>query len=234
MLDINSALVLQQPSDAARQLVLLLHGYGADAEDLRPVGERLAAEYPQALVVSLRAPQPTAFGFGYQWFAIDDVDDDRRVERVARVMPGFVAAVRHWQQVAQVGPEGTVLIGFSQGAIMVLEAAALGGGTPLAGRVVALAGRYATLPPQAPADTTVFLVHGQADSVMPHRHTVEGSQHLLALGADVVADVLPGIGHEINDEILDLVVRRLKTHVPKRHWEAAMRAGVPPAGGGVQ
>jgi phospholipase/carboxylesterase len=230
----STALTLQQPSDAARQLVMLFHGYGADEEDLRPVGERLAAEYPQALVVSLRAPEPTAFGFGYQWFAIDDVDDAKRVERVARVMPGVVAAVRHWQQVARIGPEGTVLIGFSQGAIMVLEAAAQGGETPLAGRVVALAGRYAALPPRAPADTTVFLVHGEADSVMPHRHTVEGSQHLLALGADVVADVLPGIGHEINGEMLDLIVRRLKTHVPKRHWEAALRAGVPPAGGGVQ
>jgi phospholipase/carboxylesterase len=230
----SPALILQQPSDAARQLVLLFHGYGADEEDLRPVGERLAGEYPQALVVSLRAPQPTAFGFGYQWFAIDDVDDAERVERVARVMPGFVADVRHWQQVAQVGPEGTVLIGFSQGAIMVLEAVAQGGGTPLAGRVVALAGRYATLPPQAPADTTVFLVHGKADTVMPCAHTVEGSQHLLGLGADVVADVLPFVGHEINGEMLELVVRRLKTHVPKRHWEAALRAGVPPAGGGVQ
>jgi phospholipase/carboxylesterase len=230
----NHALILQQPSAAARQLVLLFHGYGADEEDLRPVGARLAAEYPQALVVSVRAPQPTAFGFGYQWFAIDEVDDDRRIERIAPVMPAFVATVRHWQAVSQVGPEGTVLIGFSQGAIMVLEAASQGGEAPLAGRVVALAGRYAALPQFAPVDTTVFLVHGQADSVMPHRHTVEGSRHLLALGADVVADVLPSVGHEINGEMLELVVRRLKTHVPKRHWEAAMRAGVPPAGGGVQ
>jgi phospholipase/carboxylesterase len=230
----SPALILQQPSAPVRQLVLLFHGLGADEEDLRPLGERLAAEYPQALVVSLRAPQPTAFGFGYQWFAIDALDDAQRVERVESAMPAFVAAVRHWQRVAEIGPEGTVLIGFSQGAIMVLEAASQGDTEALAGRVVALAGRYAALPAAAPPGTTVFLVHGQADSVMPCGHTVEGSQHLAALGADVVADVLPSTGHEINDEMLDLVVRRLKTHVPKRHWEAALRAGVPPAGGGVQ
>jgi phospholipase/carboxylesterase len=230
----KAALILQQPSGPVRQLVLLFHGYGADEENLRPVGERLAAEYPQALVVSLRAPQPTTFGCGYQWFAIDEADDAQRVERVESAMPVFIAAVRHWQQEAQVGPEATVLIGFSQGAIMALEAASRGGAVALAGRVVALAGRYATLPQAAPADTTVFLVHGQDDSVMPCVHTVEGSQHLAALGADVVADVLPFAGHEINDEMLDLVVRRLKTHVPKRHWEAALRAGVSPAGAGVQ
>jgi phospholipase/carboxylesterase len=90
------------------------------------------------------------------------------------------------------------------------------------------------MPAAAPPVTTVFMVHGTADSVMPCRHTVEGSQHLAALGADVVADLLPSAGHEINDEMLELVVRRLKTHVPKRHWEAALRQGVPPAGGGVQ
>jgi phospholipase/carboxylesterase len=127
-----------------------------------------------------------------------------------------------------------VLIGYSQGAIMALEAASLGVAAALAGRVVALAGRYAALPQAAPVDTTVFMVHGQADSVMPCGYTVEGSQHLAALGADVVADLLPFAGHEINGEMLELVVRRLKTYVPKRHWEAALRQGVPPAGGGVQ
>jgi phospholipase/carboxylesterase len=230
----SPALILQQPSAPVRQLVLLFHGYGADEEDLRPLGERLAAEYPQALVVSLRAPQATALGFGYQWFAVDALDDAGRVERVARVMPAFVAAVRQWQELAQIGPEGTVLIGYSQGAMMVLEAASQGGEAALAGRVVALAGRYVALPQTAPVDTTVFMVHGQADSAVPSAHTVEGSRHLAALGADVVADLLPSAGHEINDEMLELVVRRLKTHVPKRHWEAALRQGVPPAGGGVQ
>jgi phospholipase/carboxylesterase len=230
----SPALILQQPSGPVRQLVLLFHGYSADEEQMRPLGERLATEYPQALVVSLRASQPTTFGFGYQWFAIDDVDDAKRVERVAAVMSAFVAAVRHWQQVARVGPEGTVLIGYSQGAMMVLEAASQGGEAALAGRVVALAGRYIALPQAAPFDTTVFMVHGEADSAVPCAHTVDGAQHLVALGADVVVDLLPSAGHEINDDMLDLVVRRLKTHVPKRHWEAALRQGVPPAGGGVQ
>ena len=142
----QEALIIQQPSGPARQLVLLFHGLGATEEDLRPVGERLAAEYPEALVVSLRAPHPTNFGFGYQWFSVEGIDDARRVERVAAEMPLFVAAIRQWQRDTGLGPEATVLVGFSQGAIMVLEAAAQAGDDVLAGRVVALAGRYAQLP----------------------------------------------------------------------------------------
>jgi len=230
----QKALIIQQPSGTARQLVLLFHGLGASEEDLRPVGERLAAEYPEALVVSLRAPHPTSFGCGYQWFSVTGIDDAKRVERVAAAMPPFVAAIRQWQRDTGLGPEATVLVGFSQGAIMVLEAATRAGDDVLAGRVVALAGRYAQLPESNPGDTTLFLVHGKTDEVIHYGFTVEAARHLVALGADVLADVIPLLGHEINAAVIDLVARRLRTHVPKRHWEAAMRQGVPPPGGGTQ
>jgi phospholipase/carboxylesterase len=230
----QEALIIQRPSGPARQLVLLFHGLGASEVDLQAVGERLAAEYPEAVVASLRAPHPTNFGFGYQWFSVEGIDDARRIERVAVEMPLFVAAIRQWQRDTGLGPEATVLVGFSQGAIMVLEAAAQAGDDVLAGRVVALAGRYAQLPGTNPGGTTLFLIHGKADDVIHYGYTVEAAKHLVALGADVVADVIPFLGHEIDPEVLDLVARRLRTHVPKRHWEAAMRQGVPPPGGGKQ
>ncbi len=230
----QAALIIQQPGGPARQLVLLFHGLGANEDDLRPVGERLAAEYPEALVASLRAPHPTGFGFGRQWFSVEGIDDASRIERVAVEMPVFMAAIRQWQRNTGLGPEATVLVGFSQGAIMVLEATAEAGDDVLAGRVVAIAGRYARLPATNPGGTTLFLIHGKADAVVHYGFTVEGARHLVALGADVVADVIPFLGHGIDAEVLDLVARRLRTHVPKRHWEAAMRQGVPPPGGGTQ
>ena len=230
----DAALIIQQPTGPARQLVLLFHGVGADETDLRPVGERLAREYPQALVASLRAPHPRSVGGGYQWFALEGIDDARRIERVAREMPAFVGRVRQWQREAGLDAEATVLIGFSQGAIMALEAASQAGADALAGRVVALSGRFAELPQAPLAATTLFMIHGKTDPVMHYGYTVEAAQHLVALGADVVADVIPGLGHGIDAEVVDLLVRRLRTHVPKRHWEAAMRQGVPPPGGGKQ
>ena len=228
------ALVMQRPAGTARQLVLLFHGLGADAEELRPLGERLAAEYPEAMVVGLRASQPVTAGTGRQWYSVSGIDDDQRAARVAAEMPAFIAAIRQWQRVTGLGAEATVLAGFAQGAIMVLEAATHAGDDVLAGRVVALAGRYARLPESCPGGTTLFFIHGQADDMLAAGFTVEATRHLAALGADVVADVIPGLGHGIDAEVLDLVTRRLRTHVPKRHWEAAMRQGVPPPGGGKQ
>jgi phospholipase/carboxylesterase len=230
----DAAMIIQRPAGPARQLVLLFHGVGADEADLRPVGERLAREYPEALVASLRAPHRGGFGSGYQWFAIDSIDDATRIERVAAELPAFVARIRQWQLETGLGAEATVLIGFSQGAIMALEATTHADADALAGRVVALSGRYAKLPEAAPAATTLFMIHGKTDPVMHYGYTVEAAQHLVALGGDVVADVVPGLGHAIDAEVLNLLVQRLRTHVPKRHWEAAMRQGVPPPGGGKQ
>jgi phospholipase/carboxylesterase len=227
------ALIVHQPAGPPRQLVLLLHGLGADEHDLGAVGERLAAEYGEALVVSLRAPERCDFGFGYQWISPTALDDARRVERVAAALPGFVAGVRDWQRHAGLGAEATVLVGFSQGAMMALEAVAYAADEALAGRVVALAGRFAKLPTTAPTGTTLFFVHGKADDVVHYGFTVVAAQHLVDLGADVVADVIPFLGHEIDGEVLDLVVERLRTHVPRRHWEAATR-GAPPATGDTQ
>ena len=230
----KQSLIIQQPSGTARQLVLLFHGLGASEEDLRPLGERLAAEYPDALVASLRAPHPASLGAGYVWFSVEDLDDARRVERVAAEMPLFLAAIRQWQRDTSLGPEATVLVGLSQGAIMALEAATEAGDDELAGREVALAGRYARLPATNPGGTTLFLIHGKADAVIHYGFTVEAARHLVALGADVVADVVPWLGHGIDAEVLDLVARRLRTHVPKRHWEAAMRQAEPPPDGVTQ
>jgi phospholipase/carboxylesterase len=230
------SLIMHRPAAVARQLVVLCHGYGADEHDLGPVGERLAAEYPDAFVVSLRAPQPSALGFGYQWYPLEDgaalTAVDREEQRAA-ALSGVTAAVRHWQNHAGVGPEATVLIGFSQGASVVFEAATSATQPALAGRVVGLAGRYTRLPTAAPPATTVFLVHGKTDAAVPYASTVAAAERLVALGGDVVADVLPFVGHEIPEEMLELVIRRLRTHVPSRMWKEAL-ADVPPPGGGKQ
>ena len=182
-------------------------------------------------MVSLRAPHPAREGVGYQWIASEGLDDARRIERVAAEIPALHATVRHWQRVSGLDPEATLLVGFSQGAMMVLEASTQSRTGALAGRVVALAGRYAQLPAANPAGTTLFFVHGTADSVVD---TVDAASHLLALGADVVVDLIPSLGHEIDTAVLDLLVRRLRTHVPRRHWEAALRQGVAPEGRGTQ
>lgn len=68
------------------------------------------------------------------------------------------------------------------------------------------------------------MIHGKIDAVIPYSHTVLAAERLVELGADMTADVIPFVGHEIPQEIADLVIQRLTTHVPLRLWKAAQSA----------
>ena len=198
-------LVLQQPTQP-QQLVLLFHGVGSSAPDLAPMGRTLAPHMPDALIVSVQAPD--AQGSGWQWFSVQGVTEANRPARVAATMPRFVQAVRDWQQASGVDSARTTLIGFSQGAIMALESTQLD--SPLAGRVFALAGRFAQPPRLAPMTTLVHLMHGDADPVMPLRLAVDALGQLRALGGRATLDRFPGLGHGIDARVQDAIVVRLR------------------------
>jgi phospholipase/carboxylesterase len=217
-------LVLQVPEPPGRQLVLLWHGRGATPWDLLPIGQRLAQAYPQAWVVSVRAPRPRPAGDGWQWFeAVAPDDDALRRTRIAEAMPAFEAAVMAWREHTGQDVEATSLVGFSQGAAMAVESTQREA-PPLAGRIVAIAGRLTDAPRRAPTGTTVHLIHGKADEVVPYAHAVRAAEQLIALGGDVTADVIPFLGHTLDDEVIDLVLERRSTYLPRRRWDEALRS----------
>ena len=218
----SDSIIVARPEGQALQLMLLFHGVGANAQDLLPLGRQLAAEFPAAFIVSIAAPFPSETGGGRQWFPVQAIDEDNRPARVDAAMPAFIETVAHWQAEAGVGIDAVALIGFSQGGIMALESTR--DRPAIAGRVVSIAGRFAKLPETANPATTLHMFHGKADPVIPYGFTVEAAQHLVRIGADITADVLPHVGHTIDAGIAALLVERLRGHLPRRTWEAAMRA----------
>ena len=218
----SESIIVARPEGQAEQLMLLFHGVGSTALDLVPLGRVLAAEFPDAFVVSVAAPAPSSAGGGREWFPVLGISEENRPERIEAAMPVFLATVSRWQKEAGVGTDAVALIGFSQGGIMALESTH--GQPAVAGRVVSIAGRFARLPTEPNPGTTLHLFHGKLDPVIPYGFTVEAAQHLVNIGADVTADVIPHVGHQINDDIAELLIERLRGHLPKRTWEAAMKA----------
>lgn len=201
----TQALIVQSPA-VPKQLVLLFHGVGSSAQNMAPLGHALAPHMPEALIVSVQAPE--AAGPGWQWFSVQGITEASRPARVAAAMPGFVHAVRQWQQAVAVEPAHTTLIGFSQGAIMALECTQLD--ATLAGRVIALSGRFAHPPHLAREGQRIHLIHGDADAVMPLRGAVDALAQLQSLGATATLDRLPGLGHGVDARVVDAIARRLK------------------------
>jgi phospholipase/carboxylesterase len=211
----RNALIIHRPPAGASSpqgLVLLFHGVGANAEDLVPLGEALGGSLPGAWVVSVRAPDRSDFGSGWQWFSVQGVTEANRPERVAAAMPRFVDTVRAWQDEAGVAPSATTLVGFSQGAIMALESTQYS--EPVAGRVLAIAGRFAQPPRVAPPEVLLQLLHGEQDRVMPASLAAEAAAQWHALGGAATLDVFAGLGHGIDGRVAQRVAAHLAKAAP--------------------
>lgn len=209
----------------AQQLMVLLHGVGANAAGMAPLAEHIRREFPQALVVAPDGLAPfdgDPAGEGRQWFSVLGVTEDNRPARVAAALPVLARWVRAAQEATGIGPAATALWGFSQGAILSLALVQEHDG--LAGRVLAFAGRYARLPDTAPQHTTLHLLHGAADPVIPVQHARDAIERLAQLHGDATLDIAEGAGHEINGPLLRSAFFRLRNHIPQRTWAAAMGA----------
>lgn len=205
----QDALIIQKvdlPQLRPTELVLLFHGVGSSAKDLCPLGEALARVLKHAWIISVRSPLESELG-GWQWFSVQEVTEANRPARVAAAMPRFVESVCHWQRESGVDAAATTLIGFSQGAIMALEATQ----RPefLAGRVIAIAGRFAQAPRVAPPQTELNLLHGEADRVMLVALAADAAASLRSLGARVTLDRYAGLAHGIDGRVAQRIVELL-------------------------
>lgn len=206
----EGSLLLARP-EASDRLVLLFHGMGSSAQDLAPVGSVLAQAHPRATVVSVEAPKPSLLGHGKEWFSVVGITEYNRPHRIAQAMPLFLDAIRHWQDLSGIGPQSTVLVGFSQGAIMSLEATQTRLEPNQAARVViSLAGRFAEPVRSAPSDLRFHLIHGESDGVVMPRWSIQADRQLRALGGEVTLDLVPGLGHGIEARALQYVLHHLQ------------------------
>jgi phospholipase/carboxylesterase len=152
----------------------------------------------------LAAPDgPFAFehGPGRQWFSIAGVTEQNRPERIAAARPAFDQVIR--TQLEWYGFEDrldwVVLVGFSQGSMMLLDAVVSGRWPVAAG--VAFSGRLASAPPFEPSQgTRLLLIQGAADSLVPATELGQARTALHAYGLDVETKLFPGLGHTISPE----------------------------------
>jgi phospholipase/carboxylesterase len=182
-----------------RQLVVLVHGLGADGHDLIDLAPHWGKVLPHAAFAAPDGPEPCDHGFGRQWFSVSDRTPARMlagVRAAAAALDPFIDA-----ELARLGLGAAdyALMGFSQGAMTALFTALRRQPPPRA--VLAYSGALIGAEQLAapPAWPPILLVHGEADEVVPAARSRQAEQALAALGAPVQAVYCPGLGHAIDD-----------------------------------
>ncbi|MBV2196815.1 MAG: dienelactone hydrolase family protein [Flavobacterium sp.] len=180
-------------------LLLLLHGYGSNEEDLFS----FASELPQDhYVISVRAPydlQP----YGHAWYAIHfDADENKFSDNVqakqsVELIAGFIDEV---VKQYPIDAKNVTLIGFSQGAIL-SYATALTYPEKVA-KVVALSGYFnqeimpEVIDTKAISHLKFFISHGSVDQVIPVEWARKAKPALENLGLEVEYHEYP-VGHGV-------------------------------------
>lgn len=191
---------------APSKLVVLVHGYGADGNDLIALGREWQKLLPDAAFVAPNGPESCAAGGpGYQWFELTMRDPNELWEGVTTAGPILEAFID--AELARQGLSGRdlALVGFSQGTMMSLHlglrrreapAAIVGYSGVLAGGEN-LAGQITAKPP-------ILLVHGDRDELIPHQAMFLAGQALAGAGVPVEWHLSPGVGHGIDPKGLEL------------------------------
>jgi phospholipase/carboxylesterase len=187
-------------SGKAKQLVVLLHGYGSNGDDLIGLAPFFAQALPDADFVSPNAPFPCEMSpMGFQWFGFQDRTPEMLLggaQLAAQFIDRFLDA-----ELARRGlkDRDLALVGFSQGTMMSLHVGlrrgnAIGGILGFSGSLIgpdALETEIRSRPP-------VLLVHGTADQVVPYDAMDAAATLLKALGVPVETESRPGLVHSID------------------------------------
>jgi len=200
---------LNAQSGAAKQLVIFLHGYGADGNDLIEIGRQWRALLPDADFVAPHAPERCSMSpAGRQWFPLTMRDPDERWRGVVAARPTLDAFVDAELEKRGLDERSLALVGFSQGTMLALHAG-LRRNRPVRA-ILGYSGVLVTGPAQTGEELpshlaranqrpAILLVHGDRDPLIPVEALVLSVDLIGEIGLSAQWHISAGLEHGIDN-----------------------------------
>ena len=180
-------------SEFATNRLVLLHGWGADARDLVPVGKLMTEGLKESFeIVSLSAPQPHPSGFGRQWYPLYP----HKFEQVPKAVIDLDKRLNNLC-FERIPLNKTLLLGFSQGGAMALEISSI----KKFGGVFAISSYPHPKWQPSKVSPPIFLFHGKMDQVVDKNASQSSFEILQQNGIESYLYFFES-GHEIDNDLI--------------------------------
>jgi phospholipase/carboxylesterase len=200
---------------SVHSVVVFLHGYGANGEDLLGLAEPMAEHLPNTIFYAPDAPEQCVGNGGLQWFPIPWIDgssEEEAREGLIRASAELNAYLDDLLVDLDLEPEQLAIVGFSQGTMMALQVAprredAIAGVVGFSGRLL----EPDSLVDEMRVKMPILLVHGDEDNVVPPASMPQAAQTLDEAGfTDVYAHIMEGTAHGIDPDGLQVCLAFLR------------------------
>lgn len=200
---------------APKQLVVLLHGWGADGPNLIDLADLFLQVLPDAEFIAPNAPQVCeANPYGYQWFSLMDRQPQHMLSgarNAADILNHFLdAQLKEYK----LDNSKLALVGFSQGTMIGLHVALRR--TPPIAALVGFSGALIApdiLSKEIAARPPIALIHGEADDVVPYKSMAMAADALKKHGVEVQSSTRPFLGHSIDMDGIRIAAEFLKKNL---------------------
>ncbi|WP_085907390.1 alpha/beta hydrolase [Kiloniella majae] len=185
----------------AKELIIMLHGLGADGQDLIGLAPYFANALPDAVIVSPDAHQPCDMApMGRQWFSLMSRDRDLILDGIQKAAPIVQAFIDEEMSRYKLPPDRVFLMGFSQGAMMAYH---LGfrQKSPLAG-MMCFSGMLVApdlLKDELSSKCPVLAIHGDQDEVVPPEALPAAVEAMTEHEITVYQEMISKLGHGIDE-----------------------------------
>jgi len=186
--------------DRPTGVVVLVHGYGSNGDDLISLAAMIQPSLPNLAFVAPDAPgMLPQMANARQWWPIESFSQVERATGAAAAAPQLDAFLDAELAMTGLKADRLLLVGFSQGTMMALQVGLrrpdrLAGIIGISGMLVAADRLEAEIRSRPP----VLLIHGTQDAVVPFRSLDLASKALDASGVPVETHVAPGVGHSVD------------------------------------
>lgn len=215
MLNLSGPIIRPKSGDP-KSILVLLHGYGSDGQDLIGLAPLFADLLPDAVIFAPNGPEQCPLNpAGYQWFDLGTSSDLMRLEGIDDAATTIHVLLDSLFAETGLGPSDTLLAGFSQGGMLSLFAG-LSRPEPLRG-IISFSGG---LPidqdnwPDIAAQPPVLLVHGDSDEVVPTMMSIATADALELRGLDVTRHIEPNCPHAIAPDGVEAARQFVSAHGP--------------------